>query len=206
MTLTFQWPSPSYSFLDECFSFTVVHAHYILIIFPKKSTLNLVKRKHPNYLWAITTSVINSDFFTRPFPYVAVLIAINQQRRALSAKARCSFPSICLRRSRAFPPYPVRPLLFSASESACGLKLFKCSLLWTSCLITYLLDLLSHIRHFLSKIKSKKSAHFHHLKGTERFNRIQVNIVSNKVPSDYMCSSELAGKRNSFQRRWRTEK
>lgn len=83
---------------EECFSFTVVHAHYILILFPKKSTLNLVKRKHPNYPWAITTSVINSDFFTRSFPYVTVVIAINQQRRALSAKARCSFPSICLRR------------------------------------------------------------------------------------------------------------
>lgn len=43
-------------------------------------------------------------------------------------------------------------------------------------------------------------------KGTERFNRIQVNIVSNKVSSDHMCSSEIAGKRNSFQRQWQTEK
>lgn len=43
-------------------------------------------------------------------------------------------------------------------------------------------------------------------KRTERFNRIQVNIVSNKVPSDHMCSGEIAGKRKSFQRQWQTAK
>lgn len=44
---------------------------------------------------------------------------------------------------------------YSVSENACGLKLFKCSLLRTSCLITYLLDLLSHIFSLKDKLKEK---------------------------------------------------
>lgn len=44
---------------------------------------------------------------------------------------------------------------FSVSESACGLKLFKCSLLRTSSLITYLLDLLSHIFSLKDKLKEE---------------------------------------------------
>lgn len=43
----------------------------------------------------------------------------------------------------------------SASESACGLRLFKCSLPITSCLITYLLDLLSCIYSLKEKAKEK---------------------------------------------------
>lgn len=46
-------------------------------------------------------------------------------------------------------------LFFFLSENACGLKLFKCSLLRTSCLITYLLDLLSHIFSLKDKLKEK---------------------------------------------------
>lgn len=73
-------------------------------------------------------------------------------------KAWCSFPSICLRHWRAFPPYLVWAFcffFFSASENACGLKLFKCSLLRTSFLIIYLLDLLSHIFSLKDKPKEK---------------------------------------------------
>lgn len=44
---------------------------------------------------------------------------------------------------------------YSVSENACGLKLFKCSLPRTSCLITYLLDLLSHIFSLKDKLKEK---------------------------------------------------
>lgn len=46
-------------------------------------------------------------------------------------------------------------LFFSVSENACGLKLFKCSLLRTSFLIIYLLDLLSHIYSLKDKPKEK---------------------------------------------------
>lgn len=56
-----------------------------------------------------------------------------------------------------FSPYLVWPFcfFFPVSENACGLKLFKCSLLRTSCLITYLLDLLSHIFSLKDKLKEK---------------------------------------------------
>lgn len=64
--------------------------------------------------------------------------------QASSVEAWCSSPSIRFRRLRAFLPYRAWPsflsIFFPVSESACGLKLFKCSLLRTSCFITYLLD------------------------------------------------------------------
>lgn len=109
-----------------------------------------------------TAWLINPDFLPCPFLYVFVVITITQRRRALSAKAWCSLPSIHLRRLRAFPPYRAwSSFLFPPSlspsllESACGLKLLKCSLLRTSCLITYLLDLLSCIFSLKDKLKEK---------------------------------------------------
>lgn len=79
--------------------------------------------------------------------------------QASSVEAWCSSPSIRFRRLRAFLPYRAWPsflsIFFPVSESACGLKLFKCSLLRTSCLITYLLDLLSHIFSLKDKLKEK---------------------------------------------------
>lgn len=134
-----------------------------------------------NHPLPLTTSVINPDFFPCPFLYVVVVvITIIQQRQALSVKAWCSFPSICLWRWRAFPPYLVWPFFFfPVSENACGLKLFKCSLLRTSCLITYLLDLLSHIFSLKDKLKEKCG-----LSSSQReprdLKRIQENIGSNK--------------------------
>ena len=57
---------------------------------------------------------------------------------------------------RAFAPYRVWPFfLLPVSVSARRLKLFKCSLLRTSCLITYLLDLLSRIFPLRDKVKGK---------------------------------------------------
>lgn len=95
-------------------------------------------------------SLINLDFLPRPFFYLFVIITITRRRRASSVKAWCRPPSICSQRLRAFPPCRV-----SASESAYGLRLFKCSLPITSCLITYLLDLLSCIYSLKEKAKEK---------------------------------------------------
>lgn len=100
-------------------------------------------------------SLINLDFLPCPFFYLFVIITITRRRRTLSVKAWCCPPSICSQRLRAFPPYRVWAFPLSASESSCGLRLFKCSLPITSCLITYLLDLLSCIYSLKEKAKEK---------------------------------------------------
>lgn len=112
-----------------------------------------------------SASVINPDFFPCPFLYVVVVvITIIQQRQALSVKAWCSFPSICLRRWRAFPPYLVWPFFFFCLKMPVGLN--------CSNALSYELPALSLIYwiccpiYFLSKINSKKSAGFHHPKGS----------------------------------------
>lgn len=74
---------------------------------------------------------------------------------------------------RSFSTISCPGFLFFLSEKACGLKLFKCSLLRTFCLITYLLDLLSHI--FFSKINSKKSARFSSSQREEGFKELKTN-------------------------------
>lgn len=117
--------------------------------------LNPKWRRGLNQHLPLTTPVINPEFLPCPFLYVAVVITIIQRRQALSTKAWCSFPSTCLRHWRAFPPYLVWAFCFFPSANACGLKLFKCSLLRTSCLIIYLLDLLSHIFSLKDKPKEK---------------------------------------------------
>lgn len=91
----------------------------------------------------------------------------------LSVKAWCSFPSICLRRWRAFPPYLVWALCLKMPvglncSKALSYELPALSLIYWICCPIY----------FLSKIKSKKNAGFHHpKKGMRRFNRIQETLV-----------------------------
>ena len=107
-----------------------------------------------------STWVINPDAFPCPFP----LCCCCYHNHSATSSFKCEglmffFHPFACGAEELFPPYLVWPFFFffflSVSENACGLKLFKCSLLRTSCLITYLLDLLSHIFSLKDKLKEK---------------------------------------------------
>lgn len=154
--LTFGWPLMSATYcMFECVLFTVFPVYCAVKWFPGFPVVEPMSK---------STSVINSDFVPCPFLYVVVVITIIQRRQALSVKAWCSFPSICLRHFRAFPAISFPAFLFILClkmpvglncSNALSYELPALSLIYWICCPIY----------FLSKINSKKSAGFHHPKG-----------------------------------------
>lgn len=101
--------------------------------------------------------VINPDFFPCPFSLCCCCYHNHSATSNFKCEGLMFFSIHLLAALKSFSTISCLAFLFflSVSENACGLKLFKCSLLRTSCLITYLLDLLSHIFSLKDKLKEK---------------------------------------------------
>lgn len=141
-------------------TFAERHTHLIPFCLPRSQCIVYSHKPKPKLVEPMSEStwVINPDFFPCPFLYAVVVITIIQLRGALSVKGLMFFSIHLLAALKSFFRHILSGLsvfFFPVSENACGLKLFKCSLLRTSCLITYLLDLLSHIFFLKDKLKEK---------------------------------------------------
>lgn len=146
---------------NACWHGQTTFSYFESQIFKRFSLLlrsKMISRSLNTNLWNQRLNLPDRQtFLPRPFLHVVVLITIIQS--SFKCGGLMFFPIHSLPAFKSFSTISCLALLsfyfFPVSESACGLKLFKCSLLRTSCFITYLLDLLSHIFSLKDKLKEK---------------------------------------------------
>lgn len=148
--LTFGWPLMSATYcMFECVLFTV---------FPVYCAVKWFPGTHAQSRGTNVQIYLSDKLWLRPLSFSLCCCCYHNHSATSSFKCEgLMFFSIHLLEAlQSFSSHIFSSLSFySVSENACGLKLFKCSLLRTSCLITYLLDLLSHIFSLKDKLKEK---------------------------------------------------